>query len=265
MTATGVVAPVYRINNDGTVAVRTPCERIANVRRVTAVGPVDIVIDPGHGGSEHGAPGSGIPEKTFNLAVAEHVIDALTAAGVRTLTTRSGDYRLTLEARAAIAKAASPRALVSVHHNGDSDGPREGPGTEVFFQHASSDSRRLAGLIYEEVVKALSQYDVPWQADSDAGVKPRLNDSGGDYYGILRRPAPIVAVLSEALFMSNPPEAELIARPDVQRVEGDAIARGIARYLTTNDPGSGYVEPYPRTQPAGGGGGISGCVDPPLE
>jgi N-acetylmuramoyl-L-alanine amidase len=153
-----------------------------------------------------------------------------------------------------------------VHHNGDSDGPRNGPGTEVFFQHASADSKRLAGLIYEEVVKALSQYEgVAWQADSDAGVKPRLNDSGGDYYGILRRPAPVVSVLSEALFMSNPPEAELIARADVQKAEGDAIARGIVRYLTTSDPGSGYVEPYPRTQPAGGGGGSSGCVDPPFE
>jgi N-acetylmuramoyl-L-alanine amidase len=236
------------------------------VRRATAVGPIDIVIDPGHGGNENGAPGHGIPERVINLAVAQHVIQALTNAGVRALMTRTGDYRVTLEARAIIARALSPRALVSVHHNGDSDGPRDGPGSEVFFQHASADSRRLAGLIYEEVVKALSQYPgVAWQADSDAGAKPRLNSEGGDYYGILRRPAPIVAVLSEALFLSNQPEAELIARPDVQLAEGNAIARGIVRYLTTADPGSGYVEPYARTQPAGGGGGLSGCVDPPLE
>jgi hypothetical protein len=35
--------------------------------------------------------------------------------------------------------------------------------------------------------------------------------------------------------------------------------------LTTADPGSGFVEPYERTQPAGGGGGLSGCTDPPLQ
>jgi N-acetylmuramoyl-L-alanine amidase len=254
-----------RLNADGSVAIQTPCERVVNVRRVTAVGPIDILIDPGHGGSENGAPGSGIPEKTINLAVAKHVITALTNAGVRALLTRTGDYRVTLTQRANIAHAVAPRALVSLHHNGDSDGPRNGPGTEVFFQHASADSKRLGGLIYDEVVAALSQYQVAWQADSDAGVKPRLNNSGGDYYAMLRQPAPVTSVLAELLFLSNPPEAELVARPDVQQVEGNAVAKGIVRFLTTNDPGSGYVEPYPRTQPAGGGGGLTGCVDPPLE
>jgi N-acetylmuramoyl-L-alanine amidase len=266
-TATGVVAPVLGLNADGTVAVRTPCENVANLRRVTDAGPIDVLIDPGHGGNESGAVGAnGLAERTVNLAVSKHVIAALDAAGVRALLTRTGDYRVTLTQRANIAHAANPRALVSVHHNGDSDGPRNGPGTEVFYQHASADSRRLAGLIYEEVVAALSQYQgVPWQADRDAGAKPRLNSSGGDYYAMLRQPAPVTSVLAELLFMSNPPEAELVARPDVQLTEGNAVARGVVRYLTTNDPGSGYVEPYPRTQPAGGGGGLAGCTDPPLE
>ncbi|MEY2471360.1 MAG: N-acetylmuramoyl-L-alanine amidase [Actinomycetota bacterium] len=266
ITSTGVVAPVVGFNADGSVAIRTPCENVANVRKVTAVGPVDVVIDPGHGGVENGAEGHGIPEKTINLAVAKHVVDALNAAGIHALLTRTADYRVTLTERANIAHALNPKAFVSVHHNGDSDGPRDGPGTEVFFQHASADSRRLAGLIYEEVVKALSQYQgVPWQADRDAGVKPRLNDSGGDYYAMLRQPAPVVSVIAELLFLSNEPEAQLVARPDVQLVEGDAVARGVIRYLTTSDPGSGFVEPYARTQPAGGGGGLSGCTDPPLQ
>jgi N-acetylmuramoyl-L-alanine amidase len=265
-TRTGVVAPVVRINPDGTVAIQTPCENVVNVRGVTDTGPVEILIDPGHGGRENGAEGHGIPEKTINLAVAKRVVESLTAAGVKALLTRTGDYRVTLTQRANIAHAAQPRALVSVHHNGDSDGPRDGPGTEVFFQHASADSRRLAGLIYEEVVAALRQYQgVEWQADRDAGVKPRLNSSGGDYYAMLRQPAPVVSVLAELLFLSNPPEAALVARDDVQLAEGGAVARGVIRYLRTNDPGSGYVEPYERTQPAGGGGGTSGCVDPPLE
>jgi hypothetical protein len=50
----------------------------------------------------------------------------------------------------------------------------------------------------------------------------------------------------------------------VQAVEGQAVARGIVRYLTTKDPGSGFVTPYDRTEPAGPGGGSSGCTDPPL-
>jgi N-acetylmuramoyl-L-alanine amidase len=266
ITSTGVVAPVLGVNADGSVTIRTPCEAVATVRNVTAVGPIDVLIDPGHGGVENGAEGHGTPEKTINLAVAKVLVDDLNRAGVKALLTRTGDYRVTLIERANIAHALNPKALVSVHHNGESDGPRDGPGTEVFFQHASADSRRLAGLIYEEVVKVLSQYPgVPWQADTDAGVKPRLNDSGGDYYGMLRNPAPVVSVIVESLFLSNEPEAQLIARPDVQAAEAGAISRGVLRYLTTSDPGSGFVEPYTRTVPAGGGGGSSGCADPPLQ
>ncbi len=266
-TRNGVVSPVLGINADGSVVIRTPCENTATVTGASAIGPIDIVVDPGHGGDESGAIGSnGLAERTLNLAVAKITVDALQKAGVRVLLTRTADYRVTLSERATIIKAAAPRAAISIHHNGGSDGPRNGPGTEVFYQHASGDSRRLGGLIYEEVVAALSQYkDVAWQADSDAGVKTRLNNSGGDYYAMVRQPAPVTAVLAELGFLSNPPEAALYARPDVQKVEGEAVARGIQRWLTTADPGSGYTEAYPRTEPAGPGGGLSGCTDPPLQ
>ncbi len=266
-TRTGVIAPLAGVNADGSVVIRTPCEHTASVVGATAIGPIDIVIDPGHGGSESGATGAnGLAERTVNLAVAKVTVDALQRAGIRTLLTRSADYRVTLTQRAAIMKAAAPKAAISIHHNGGSDGPRNGPGSEAYYQSKSGDSRRLAGLIYEEVVAALSQYQgIAWQADNDAGVKTRLNTSGGDYYAMIRQPAPVVAVLAELLFLSNPPEAELVARPEVQQVEGEAVARGIMRYLNTPDPGSGYTEAYPRTEPAGGGGGLSGCTDPPLQ
>ncbi|HVE93685.1 MAG TPA: N-acetylmuramoyl-L-alanine amidase [Acidimicrobiales bacterium] len=264
-TPSGVVAPVAAVNPDGTVTVRTPCESTAVVRNAQAVGPVTVVLDPGHGGAEPGAVGANkLSEKALNLAVTGHVERALTAAGVTFVSTRTGDYRVTLTTRAAIVAAAKPRIFVSIHHNGESDGPRDGPGTEIFYQHQSPDAKRLGGLIYEEVVRALSQYQVAWQADTDAGVKTRVNTRGGDYYAMLRQTAGTPSVLAELAFLSNPPEAELLARPDVQKVEGDAVARGIIRFLTTNEPGSGFTEAYPRTSPAGSGGGKGGCVDPPL-
>jgi hypothetical protein len=114
-------------------------------------------------------------------------------------------------------------------------------------------------------VKALAAYQIAWVADTDAGAKYRANDKGGDYYGILRNAAGVTSVLAELAFISNPPEAELLGRPDVQQVEGEALARAILRYLNTKDPGSGFTEPYPRNSPAGGGGGSSNCGDPALE
>jgi hypothetical protein len=77
--------------------------------------------------------------------------------------------------------------------------------------------------------------------------------------------AGVPSALAELAFVTNPPEADLLARPDVQAAEGRAVARGIVRYLTTKDPGSGFVTPYPREEPAGPGGGSTGCTDPPLQ
>lgn len=223
------------------------------------------MVDPGHGGSERGAisPG-GLAEAAVNLAVAARVVTDLQGQGIAAVLTRTGDYDVSLTTRALIATDLGPRALVSVHHNSQPDGPHAGPGTETYYQIASADSKRLAGLVYEEVVKALAVYEVPWVGDTDAGAKYRPG-SRGDYYAILRQPAPLTSALAELAFMSNPPEAALLARPDVQAVEGDAVARGVIRWLRTADPGSGFTTPYPRVEPpAPPGPPPPPCVDPKL-
>ncbi len=264
VSSRGVVLPV-RAREGGGYRVETPCANTALVRDGTPVAAAPVVLDVGHGGDERGAVGpNGLSEKVVNLAVARHAKAYLDGQGTATVLTRTGDYRMTLGTRARVALALRPRAFVSIHHNSEPDGTRAGPGSETYYQVQSPGSKRLAGLIYEEVVRALSVYRVAWVADRDAGAKYRQNSRGGDYYGILRQTGEVTGVLAELAFISNPPEADLLARPDVQQVEGEAVARGILRFLTSDDPGSGYVTPYPRDEPAGPGGGSSGCVDPPL-
>lgn len=228
-----------------------------------------VILDPGHGGGESGAAGKGgLSEKVINLDVVNKAADVLAANGVVALLTRTDDYRATLGFRVAVAKAVKPAVLVSVHHNADPDGPLPKPGTETYYQSKSSDSKRLSGLVYEEMVKDLSvvgaREGVQFVGDTDAGAKVRLNTKGGDYYGILRQAgdAGITAVLTELAFVSNPAEEALLNRQDVRAIEGGALARGILRYRSSADPGSGFTTPYPREAPAGPGGGTSGCVDP---
>lgn len=260
----GIVAPVLGPDPGG-VRVGTPCGATAVLAAGTPLPGAQVVLDAGHGGDEPGAVGPNrLPEKAANFAVTGHAKAALEAAGVSVVLTRTGDYRMTLGARTRIATALKPRAFVSVHHNGDPDGPRDTPGAETYYQVRSVDSKRLAGLLYEEIFKAMSQYRVAWVGDTDAGAKYRLNTRGGDYYGILRQAAGVTTSLVELAFITNGPEAELLARPDAQQVEGKAVAAGIQRYLTTADPGSGYTEPYARVTPAGPGGGSAGCQDPAL-
>ncbi|MFP5317714.1 MAG: N-acetylmuramoyl-L-alanine amidase [Acidimicrobiia bacterium] len=263
ITPTGVVLPVVS-REDGRFTVTTPCGRTATLGQGTHVPRVAVVLDPGHGGAEPGAvAASGLKESTVNLAVTRHTRDALEAAGVSVLMTRTADYHVNLEVRTQLAVTLGAQAFVSIHHNAEPDEAWPRPGSETYYQIASPDSKRLAGLIYEEVVRALSQYQISWVADRDAGAKYR-EGSRGDYYAVLRQPATIVSALVELAFISNPAEAELISRPDVQKVEGEAVARGIVRYLRGNDPGSGFTEPYPRPTPPGGGGGRVTCADPAL-
>lgn len=265
VSPSGVVVPVLGPAPGGGWAIRTPCNRTATLTGGKSAGSPTIVLDPGHGGSEPGAvsPG-GLAEAGVNLAVARIAQGVLEAQGIPTILTRTADYTMELPTRAELARNVAPRAFVSVHHNAEPDEASPRPGSETYYQIGSSDSKRLAGLIYEEITRALSQYRIAWVADRDAGAKYRPGRQG-DYYAMLRLPGKVVSVLAELAFISDPPEAALLGRSDVQRVEGEALARGIVRWLRTSDPGSGFTEPYPRTDPAPGPGGPGPiCRDPQL-
>lgn len=264
VTGNGIVAPVRAHTPDGWI-VQTPCENEVALSDGTPVYAAHVVIDPGHGGSESGAVGEGgLVEADLNLEVAELVAEELQQLGVSVVLTRLTDDRYTLATRALIATTLGADAFVSIHHNAAPDGPSDRPGSETWYQIGDDESRRLAGLVYEEVVAALEQYDVDWVADTDAGAKYRLNQRGTDYYGILRNSVGVPAVLAELAFISNPAEEQLLSTTEVRQVEAEAVVAGVVRFLTSDDPGSGFVEPYERITPAGPGGGLEGCVDPEL-
>lgn len=262
----GVVLP-YDEHRDGWLRVTTPCENRAWIERSggTARGPVEVILDPGHGGDEPGATGpGGLTEAEVNLDIAHRAARLLHAEGIDAMLTRTQDYRATLAFRVQAAIAAGAEAFVSIHHNAEPDEERATPGAESYFQFRSPASKRLTGLVQEEVFKAFQAYEVTFAADYDAGAKWRLGSSGDDYYGILRRSfeAGIPATLAESAFISNPAEEALLGREDVRQAEAQAIARALIRFFAGEEPGDVFTEPYPRTAPAGGGGGQQGCVDP---
>lgn len=259
VTATGVVLPIVSAG-----VADTPCSNQTTPTGTPILG-ANIVLDPGHGGNEPGAVGpTGLIEKDVNFAVALDVKQQLEAEGASVVLTRTADYNTTIKTRAEVALALHPQAFVSIHHNAEPDGPSAVPGNEDFYQIASAESKRLGGLIWEETTAAFSPYDIAWAADTDHGAKYRLSANGGDYLGILRRAVGIPTVLSEAAFISNPPEEQLLRDPAFLHVEATALTKAITRFVATPDPGSGFVTPYPRTEPAGGGGGPEGCTDPTL-
>lgn len=263
-TPSGVVAAVLG-ERDGQWVVRTPCGREATVPVAQPVTGVRIVLDPGHGGFEPGAVGpNGLEESDLNLAVAAHAAAALRLAGIPTLLTRDGDYAMTLGARAEIARGLAVDAIVSVHHNGGAVSASDGPGTEAYHQVDHEQSQRLAGIIWEDVRDSLGAYPIEWVGVSGTDVSWRTNAGGEDWYGMLRLPRPVTAVIAELAYLTGEAEAELLSDPEVQRAAGEALARAVSRFLTTNDPGSGFtpggrMAPRPGSNPS-----FTECVDPPL-
>ncbi|MEZ5343779.1 MAG: N-acetylmuramoyl-L-alanine amidase [Acidimicrobiales bacterium] len=265
--ANGVIVPVLHERADD-YSIHTPCGVAAFVEKSTSIkelGGADIVLDPGHGGDiETGAVGpNGLTEKELNLEVAFAAKAILDDLGYDVVMTRTDDYRVPLKVRAEIANLLDARVFVSIHHNAPNANPSPVPGTEVFVQSGSDESRRLGGLVYEHVVDALDNFAVGWVRASDAGALEVINDRGTDSYSMVRRPL-MPAVLAELAYISNESEAQLMATDIYVDAAANALAGAIDAYFTTDELGSGFVD-TPRTfTPNGLTGGLSGCVDTAL-
>ena len=202
-----------------------------------------MVLDPGHGGRfDSGAVGpNGLAEHALNLRLSRAIVDELDGRGIPAAITRTGNYGMWLSARAEFADATGADALISIHHNAPTWRLGDSPGTEVYVQSDAdgtprSDSARLGGLLYEEITRALADFDdVAWSRLPNAGVLRVLLPDGGDAYGMIRRPA-IPAVLLEYGYLSNPSEAELFATDEYIDVAAEATADAIEDYLSTDRP-----------------------------
>jgi N-acetylmuramoyl-L-alanine amidase len=245
---------------------RTPCGSDAPLRSYDFVAPVDVVLDPGHGGLDPGAVSStGVTEAELNLDIARRVRDQLTAKGITVELTRDGDYYRSIADRAELATAIGARAFVSIHHNSGVHPPqRLGPGTEVYHELTDADSRRLAGVLWEDVVAGLERFDIDWVASRYRGAVARADRDGDDFYGVLRRADTTPAVILEAAYLSGPGEAELVVGDEFRAAEATAIASGIERYLRTPAEGSGHLESFTE----GGRARVfdlDDCEDPPVD
>lgn len=260
-TESGLILPITG-GSEGAWQVLTPCanEVVVDGQRLAGA---HIVLDPGHGGRETGAVGpSGVVESELNLDVAHRTAERLRELGAEVALTRETDVRVTIQTRAAVVRALEPLAFISIHHNGGPTRPASRPSVQVYHQHQTPDSARLAGVLYEELQEAFAPFSDTWSGGNFTGVRARITEEGGDFYGVLRETAGTPSVLAEALYQSSEPEASLLLEPEVRQAEADAIARAVVRWLETGYAGRGFLSPLQSSESAGGGGGLAGCEDP---
>ncbi len=258
-----IAVPVTSETIDGW-EVESPCGVIVEIT-APEPGPAGLVVlAPGHGGADDGASGQNpdLREADLNLAVARATAEALAERGVASLLTRAGDRAIPASARAALADPSGALVFVSIHHR-DTDGPLSvRPGTEVFHQAGSDDSRRLGGLVHEEMEAVLTLAGVDWAAPTEPGVKPLLNQRGSDYFTVLRDTPATASVLVEVASIASPSGAAFLATPEAVEREADALTEAVVRYFTSDDAGGGYVVPAERVREAPSGGGAIECIDP---
>jgi N-acetylmuramoyl-L-alanine amidase len=229
-----------------------------------------IVVDPGHGGRDLGAKGaSGSWESQVNLEIAERLRDRLERgqavlwdtgeiiagsaypAVKQVWMSRStdgplgGDIELGLAYRAELANGVGADALLAIHNNTSPARTGSIPGSDVFYSVDSPGSDRLASLIHQELVVGFSALGSEFSQARVTGVKARvLEDTGDDYYGLLRRTEP-PSVIIEGLYISEPSEEQILTSMEGQQTYADAVYRGLIRFLTTNETGSPIQDPVP--------------------
>ena len=110
-----------------------------------------VVIDAGHGGTDHGAIRDDTSEKDITLDVSQKVEDMLKKQGYAVLMTRPVDSFVSLADRVAMAEKFNPDIFVSIHVN--SSVRPEITGIETHYYH--QESLNLAQTVHSSLASAI--------------------------------------------------------------------------------------------------------------
>ena len=204
-----------------------------------------IVVDPGHGGHDHGAQGpAGTLEKDIVLRLA-HTIAAEFRGKHRVLLTRADDYRLNIPDRTAVANSSGADVLISLH-TGSSFLYQGGGVTIFYYDKPQGASLVQAGDLIEPPDPATGP--ILWET-VQAGHKRMSKILAKSLYDYMSRngdptqvkiqSAPLVvlegadapAVLLEISCLSNPLEEKRLRDVSVLAELANQICDGIDDFL----------------------------------
>lgn len=217
-----------------------------------------VVIDPGHGGHDHGTEGvHGLLEKDLVLDVARRVgklIEDRMSAEV--IYTRTDDTFIPLEGRTALANDKKADLFISIHAN-SSPVPRIA-GVETYYLNFSTAKDALDVAAREnatsqksvfdlqDIVQKITLHDKVEESREFAGrIQSSLYSFSARSFpseknrGVKKAPfvvligATMPSVLVEIGFLSNSREEALLKRPDYRQKLAEALYRGISRYADT--------------------------------
>lgn len=189
-----------------------------------------VVIDPGHGGEDHGSTAHGLRESVLTLDLAQRLGGRLAAVGVRTFLTRGEGSSPTESERAAFANAVEADLVVSLHIDRDRS-PRPNGVASYHFGTGlgvwSTIGEQLASLVQREVTARTDLLDCSVQGKS------------WELLRLTRMPA----VRLELGHLSHPGDAARLADPGFRDTVAEAVLVAVQRlYLPADlDVPTGYM------------------------
>ena len=179
-----------------------------------------IVVDPGHGGSDTGAPGCGaVNEAELNLRIALSLRSELEALGAAVLMTREDNVTVTLEERMAYLNRMNPDLAVSVHQN-SIDASANAQKIRGYLGLYGTEAGKLAAKsISASVSEELNRYERPFAYQKLAVARNHRFPS----------------TLCEMCFISNVEEYEWSITPGNAERSAKAIADGVLAYYKAQE------------------------------
>ncbi len=199
-----------------------------------------IVIDPGHGGPDHGKINERLKlnEKTLTLDTALRLKKILESRGYKIVMTRATDEKIDLAARAVVATTAKADLFVSIHFNSVPQNMQRVRGAEVYrFTPRGQAPVTRGDITAEDREKNPADPCAYWSTlaaylmQRSLLTDLKLEDRGMKHhkFAVLRL-SPCPSLLIEGGFLSNDAEAALIATPDFRQKLARSIADGISGY-----------------------------------
>ena len=257
--------------------IKDPKATADSIVKQLSLGVKRIIIDPGHGGRDYGAPGriKGVHEKKIVLKIGQKLAKKIKKEiKCEVIMTRNNDKFLTLEERTAIANTKNADLFISIHTNANRD--RRAYGIETYFLSPAGDkesilvaarenatstnnisdldvilsdllqnskiseSSRLAAYIQESIYKNLKKKG--YSRVKNKGVKQ------APFYVLIGAQMP--AVLIETSFISNQRECKRLANSKYQDRLCEGIVFGIKKYIKETNP-TAFIRTGPQSNPQG--------------
>lgn len=227
-----------------------------------ALGVRRVVIDPGHGGKDYGAPGclKGIHEKKVVLQIAKRLKQMIQdQIKCDVMMTRNGDTYLSLEERTAIANTQNADLFISIHTNASRDHRAHGIETYILNLATDDEAIRVAAMENATSTRNISDLD---SILTDLMNNAKVNESTrlGSYVqqamntrlkkkyknirnkGVKQAPfyvllgAEMPSILIETSFISHPRECKRLVDKNYQKRMCQGIVDGIKRYIKETNP-----------------------------